>query len=179
MPASLTTLAHTATSALMISANACSGALLASQPATSSLCCTSGVASAASSSLLICSTTGCGIPFGTTTPNISGNRNSWNTVTVDGLVGNDLGSPQIFSGTINFDAISEVKVQLNNYQAENGRNGGAMISVVTKSGTKDYKGSAYAYKRHEKLNANDFFNNRSGIAKPPSAVCKGRGVLMR
>jgi hypothetical protein len=104
--------------------------------------------------------------FGTTTPNISGNRNSWNTVTVDGLVGNDLGSPQIFSGTINFDAISEVKVQLNNYQAENGRNGGAMISVVTKSGTKDYKGSAYAYKRHEKLNANDFFNNRSGIAKP-------------
>src|SRR6266540_4075446 len=67
--------------------------------------------------------------FGTTTPNISGNRNSWNTVTVDGLVGNDLGSPQIFSGTINFDAISEVKVQLNNYQAENGRNGGAMIVV--------------------------------------------------
>ncbi|HYT67040.1 MAG TPA: carboxypeptidase-like regulatory domain-containing protein [Vicinamibacterales bacterium] len=104
--------------------------------------------------------------FGTTTPNISGNRNSWNTVTVDGLVGNDLGSPQIFSGTINFDAIGEVKVQLNNYQAENGRNGGAMISVVTKSGTKDYKGSAYVYKRHEKLNANDFFNNRSGIAKP-------------
>ena len=104
--------------------------------------------------------------FGTTTPNISGNRNSWNTVTVDGLVGNDLGSPQIFSGTINFDAIGEVKVQLNNYQAENGRNGGAMISVVTKSGTKDYKGTAYAYKRHEKLNANDFFNNRNGIAKP-------------
>ncbi|HEX9366172.1 MAG TPA: carboxypeptidase regulatory-like domain-containing protein, partial [Vicinamibacterales bacterium] len=104
--------------------------------------------------------------FGTTTPNISGNRNSWNTVTVDGMVGNDLGSPQIFASTINFDAISEVKVQLNNYQAENGRNGGAMISVVTKSGTKDYKGSAYVYKRNEKWNANDFFNNRSGIPKP-------------
>jgi len=104
--------------------------------------------------------------FGTTTPNISGNRNSWNTVTVDGLVGNDLGSPQIFSGTINFDAIAEVKVQLNNYQAENGRNGGAMVSVVTKSGSRNYKGTAYAYTRNEKLNANDFFNNRSGIAKP-------------
>jgi hypothetical protein len=104
--------------------------------------------------------------FGTTTPNISGNRNSWNTVTVDGLVGNDLGSPQIFSGTINFDAISEVKVQLNNYQAENGRNGGAMVSIVTKSGTRQYKGSAYAYKRDDRLNANDFFNNRSGISKP-------------
>ncbi len=104
--------------------------------------------------------------FGTTSPNISGNRNSWNTVTVDGLVGNDLGSPQIFSGTVNFDAISEVKVQLNNYQAENGRNGGAMVSIVTKSGSKDYRGTGYLYKRHEKLNANDFFNNRNGIAKP-------------
>ena len=59
-----------------------------------------------------------------------------------------------------------MKVQLNNYQAENGRNGGAMISIVTKSGTKDYRGSAYVYKRDEKLNANDFFNNRNGIAKP-------------
>ncbi|MGH9330257.1 MAG: hypothetical protein ACRD09_07440, partial [Vicinamibacterales bacterium] len=88
------------------------------------------------------------------------------TVTVDGLVGNDLGSPQIFSGTINFDAIGEVKVQLNNYQAEHGRNGGAMVSIVTKSGTRDFKGSAYLYKRHESLNANDFFNNRNGIAKP-------------
>ncbi|MGH9313316.1 MAG: carboxypeptidase regulatory-like domain-containing protein [Vicinamibacterales bacterium] len=104
--------------------------------------------------------------FGTTTPNISGIRNTWNTVTVDGLVGNDLGSPQIFSGTINFDAIGEVKVQLNNYQAEHGRNGGAMVSIVTKSGTRDFKGSAYLYKRHESLNANDFFNNRNGIAKP-------------
>jgi hypothetical protein len=104
--------------------------------------------------------------FGTTTPNISGNRNSWNTVTVDGMVGNDLGSPQIFASTINFDAISEVKVQLNNYQAENGRNGGALVSIVTKSGSKEYKGSAYAYVRNEALNANDFFNNRSGIPKP-------------
>ena len=85
---------------------------------------------------------------------------------VDGLVGNDLGSPQIFSGTINFDAIGEVKVQLNNYQAEHGRNGGAMVSIVTKSGGREYRGSGYFYKRHEKLNANDFFNNRNGIAKP-------------
>jgi len=104
--------------------------------------------------------------FGTTTPNIGGIRNTWNTVTVDGLVGNDLGSPQIFSGTINFDAIGEVKVQLNNYQAEHGRNGGAMVSIVTKSGTREFKGSTYLYKRDESLNANDFFNNRSGIRKP-------------
>ncbi len=104
--------------------------------------------------------------FGTSTPNISGNRNSWNTVNVDGLVGNDLGSPHIYSGTINVDAIGEVKVQLNNYQAEYGRSGGALVSIVTKSGTREYKGSAYVYKRHESLNANNFFNNRNGLPKP-------------
>jgi hypothetical protein len=104
--------------------------------------------------------------FGTTTPNINGNRATWNTMTVDGVVGNDMGSPQVFSSSINFDAIGEVQVELNNYRAEYGRNGGPVVNIVTKSGTKTYKGSAYWYKRHETLNANDFFNNRNGLAKP-------------
>jgi hypothetical protein len=104
--------------------------------------------------------------FGTTTPNINGNRASWNTMTVDGVVGNDLGSPQVFSSSINFDAIGEVQVELNNYRAEYGRNGGPVVNIVTKSGSKQYKGTAYWYKRNERLNANDFFNNRNGVAKP-------------
>jgi outer membrane receptor protein involved in Fe transport len=104
--------------------------------------------------------------FGSTTPNINGTRATWNTMTVDGVVGNDLGSPQVFSSSINFDAIGEVQVELNNYRAEYGRNGGPVVNIVTKSGSKDYKGSAYWYKRNEGLNANDFFNNRNGIAKP-------------
>src|SRR5947208_669593 len=104
--------------------------------------------------------------FGTTTPNINGNRATWNTMTVDGVVGNDLGSPQVFSSSINFDAIGEVQVELNNYRAEYGRNGGPVVNIVTKSGSKQFKGSAYWYKRDENLNANDFFNNRNGVAKP-------------
>jgi hypothetical protein len=104
--------------------------------------------------------------FGSTTPNINGNRATWNTMTVDGVVGNDLGSPQVFSSSINFDAIGEVQVELNNYRAEYGRNGGPVVNIVTKSGSKLYKGSAYWYKRNEKLNANDFFNNKNGVAKP-------------
>ena len=104
--------------------------------------------------------------FGTTTPNINGNRATWNTMTVDGVVGNDLGSPQVFSSSINFDAIGEVQVELNNYRAEYGRNGGPVVNIVTKSGTSQFKGSTYWYKRHERLNANDFFNNRNGVAKP-------------
>jgi hypothetical protein len=104
--------------------------------------------------------------FGSTTPNINGNRATWNTMTVDGVVGNDLGSPQVFSSSINFDAIGEVQVELNNYRAEYGRNGGPVVNIVTKSGTRQYKGSVYWYKRHEALNANDFFNNRNGVVKP-------------
>ncbi|HEX4945843.1 MAG TPA: carboxypeptidase regulatory-like domain-containing protein, partial [Blastocatellia bacterium] len=56
--------------------------------------------------------------FGSGIPNIQGGRNTWNTLNVDGMRGNDLGSPSTFSSTINFDAIGEVKVLLNSYQAE-------------------------------------------------------------
>lgn len=109
--------------------------------------------------------TGAGV-IGTATPNIGGTRNSWNTVTVDGLPGNDLGLPAVFSHSINFDAVEEVKVQLNNYTAESGRNGGAQMNMITKSGTQIFKGSGYGFKRHERWNATDFFNNMNGIAKP-------------
>ena len=74
---------------------------------------------------------------GRRTPNIGGNRNTMNSMTVDGQMSNDLGSPQIFSSTTNLDAIGEVSVELNNYRAEHGRNAGAVVNIVTKSGTRD------------------------------------------
>jgi hypothetical protein len=104
--------------------------------------------------------------FGTGTPNMGGSRSNWNSLQVDGLTGNDLGSPSVFSSPINMDAIGEVKVLLNNYQAEYGRNGASFINIVTKSGGREYHGSAYWYKRHETWNANNFFNNRNGVSLP-------------
>jgi hypothetical protein len=104
--------------------------------------------------------------FGTTTPNIQGTRATFNSYQVDGLTGADLGSPNTFSSPINLDAIGEVKVQLNNYQAEYGRNGGSSINIITKSGSQSFHGSGYWYKRHEQFNANDFFSNRSNLPKP-------------
>ncbi len=103
--------------------------------------------------------------LGTNIPSIGGGRAGFTTMNVDGLVGNDLGNPQTFSSSINIDAISEVKVQLTSYQAEHGRNAGAVVNIVTKSGTKNYKGNVYWYTRNEALNANDFFNNRQGVRK--------------
>lgn len=104
--------------------------------------------------------------FGSGIPNIQGGRNTWNTMNVDGLRGNDLGSPNTFSSTVNFDAIGEVKVLLNSYQAEYNGNSSANVNIITKSGTREYHGSGYWYKRHEQFNAQNFFNNLNKVAKP-------------
>jgi len=100
---------------------------------------------------------------GTEIPNVQGGRKSVNMFNIDGVRGNDMGGPDYFSSTINFDAISEVKVLLNGYQAEHASNSGAAVNIITKSGTSNYHGSGYWYKRHEMFNANNFFNNRDGL----------------
>lgn len=104
--------------------------------------------------------------FGTFTPNISGTRSRWNTFTLDGQTGSDADIVEAFNGSTSMDAIEEVKVLFNNYQAEFGRNTGGTVNIVSKSGTRDFHGSLYWFKRHEQFNANDFFNNRQGLAKP-------------
>ncbi len=103
--------------------------------------------------------------FGTATPNISGTRSEMNTVALDGQTGSDPDLVGFFNGATSLDAIGEVKVLLNNYQAEYGRNAGAVVNIVSKSGTREFHGSAYWFKRHEQFNANTFFNNRNSIPK--------------
>ena len=104
--------------------------------------------------------------FGTFTPNISGARSYWNTVTLDGQMGNDTDLVSLFNEVTSVDAIAEVKVVLTNYQAEYGRNSGPQINLVSKSGTRDFHGSLYWFHRNEAFNAQDFFNNRDGLPKP-------------
>jgi hypothetical protein len=59
------------------------------------------------------------------------------------------------------DAIAELKV-ISNYEAEYGRNSGAVIDIVTKSGTNKLHGSALEYLRTNNLGARNFFNNVGG-----------------
>jgi hypothetical protein len=103
--------------------------------------------------------------FGSRVPNIGGARESFSTITVDGLAGNDMGTPAVFSSTLNFDAIGEVKVQMNSYRAESGRTGGASVNIVTKSGGQEFHGSFYGYKRDEGWNANSWENNKAGLPR--------------
>jgi hypothetical protein len=59
------------------------------------------------------------------------------------------------------DAIAELKV-ISNYEAEYGRNSGAVIDIVTKSGTNSLHGSALEYLRTNNLGARNYFNNVGG-----------------
>src|ERR1700728_3433963 len=65
------------------------------------------------------------------------------------------------------DAISEFKVQTNNLGPEYGRFAGGVINLSTKSGSNSLHGSLYEFLRNKVLNANDFFANQAGIARPP------------
>ncbi len=104
--------------------------------------------------------------YGTTSPSIRGASANQNIMAVDGVVSNDMGTPSVFSSVTTMDAIGEVKVILNGYRAEYAGNGGTIMQVVSKSGGKEYHGSVYWYARNNDFNANDFFNNRNGVARP-------------
>ena len=64
------------------------------------------------------------------------------------------------------DAMQEFRVQTNNLGVEFGRYSGGVINLTTKSGTNEFHGSAFEFFRNKLLNANTFFNNRSGITRP-------------
>jgi hypothetical protein len=57
----------------------------------------------------------------------------------------------------NPDALQEFSIETNGYGADKGRNAGAFISAVTKSGTNQFHGTAFEYLRNDKLNSRDFF----------------------
>ena len=104
--------------------------------------------------------------FGTDLPNISGQRGRSTVSTVDGLNASEPSGSNKLSMTINQDAVAEVKVLRNNYAAEYGNNGGAMINLVSKGGKRNYAGSGYYFLRNEALNASPFFNNKAGLDRP-------------
>ena len=63
------------------------------------------------------------------------------------------------------DAVQEFRVVANAYDAQYGRNGGGVLSMVTKAGTNDVHGTVYEYMKRPWLNATSFSNNALGIGK--------------
>jgi outer membrane receptor protein involved in Fe transport len=99
---------------------------------------------------------------------IAGGRTDSVTFLLDGGLNNNLLDNSVVYNP-NPDTVAEFHILESNYSAEYGRNGGGIISVVTKSGTNQWHGSAFEFLRNDAFNANSYFNNALGV---PRAVLK-------
>jgi carboxypeptidase family protein len=96
---------------------------------------------------------------------VNGSSAQNNSYLIDGMVNRNLWlNTLIIVPTV--DSIQEVRMLTSNYSAEYGSAAGAVTIVQTKSGTNRLHGSAYEFLRNDKLDANSFFNNRSGAPRP-------------
>jgi hypothetical protein len=91
---------------------------------------------------------------------VNGQRERNNNFLLDGTDNNDASVPGIPGGisSINPDSTQEFRVITNNFLPEFGRNSGAIVDIVTRSGSNEFHGNAYEYNRVNALAARDFFN---------------------
>lgn len=105
----------------------------------------------------------------------AGQKGTFNSFQIDGADNNNTFFGQTLgrSGVRNpyqfsQDAIQEFQVNTGTYSAEFGRAAGAVINVITKSGTNEFHGGIFAFHRNDALSANSFLNNARRVAKPSS-----------
>jgi hypothetical protein len=126
---------------------------------------------------------------------VNGQRASANYVTVDGVsanvgvpVGGSLGQsgggalPALSAagGTnslVSVDAMQEFKIQTSTFAPEFGRTPGGQISIATRTGTNEFRGTVFEYFRNDKLDANDWFANANRLPKPALRQNDFGGVL--
>src|ERR1700751_3789633 len=125
---------------------------------------------------------------------VNGQRRDANYFTVDGGSA-DLGTPvssfgqggpgQLpatnafggFSNLVTLDALQEFRIQTSTFAPEFGRTPGAQVSVVTKSGTNAFHGTAFEYLRNDIFDANNWFADNKGLTKPALRQNDFGGVL--
>ena len=95
---------------------------------------------------------------------MGGSRAASNNILLDGISNMNIASQVAFVPSP--DAIQEMKVQINTYDAEFGRAAGGVLNAIVKSGTNQFHGSLYEFWRNDKLEANSFINNSVGEGKP-------------
>ncbi len=109
--------------------------------------------------------------------NFGGLKGTYNSLQIDGVDNNNNFFGQALGRTgvrapfqFSQEAVAEFQVKTNSYTAEYGRAGGAVINVVTKTGTNELHGSLFTFYRDNRLNANKWELNRRGAPKPPLRV---------
>ena len=86
----------------------------------------------------------------------NGNRENSNNFLIDGIDNNERLTLSIVLRP-SVEAVREFKIQTNMFAADQGRNSGATVNVVTKSGSNQWHGSAYEFLRNDKLDARNYF----------------------
>src|SRR5918993_1812038 len=113
---------------------------------------------------------------GNQSPSVNGTRTTSTSLFFNGVDATNITTNE---GSLNNniapapETLSEVKLQTSLYDASTGRSGGGNFQLITKSGSNDFNGSAYVFVQNERFNANDFFYNRDGIARPRARRLEG------
>jgi hypothetical protein len=94
---------------------------------------------------------------------VNGNRPTQNNWLIDGADNFDRGANLTLLNYPSIDSIAEFKVLRSNYLPEHGRSSSGEVSVVSRSGSNQFHGTAYEFFRNDKLNANEWFYKRSEI----------------
>jgi hypothetical protein len=104
---------------------------------------------------------------------VNGSQESGNSFLING---GDVEEPKNNGAAVipSLDAIQEFRILTNTFDAEYGRFGGAIVNVITKSGTNQFHGSVYEFLRNEKLNAKNYFaqnaiDSETGLPIPNTA----------
>ncbi len=101
---------------------------------------------------------------GVTSFSSNGQRGTSNNFLVDGIDNNNYVAGAV-AQLPSIDSIQEFEIQTNTFAAEYGRGSGAVVNLVTRSGTNDLHASAFEFLRHDALDARNYFDNPE-FAKP-------------
>jgi hypothetical protein len=117
-------------------------------------------------------------PGVTQTGEVMGARRDQNNITLDGvdvndnqnalsgLNGNSSGNGFNAALPVPLDSVQEFRVTVAGNGASEGHSSGGQVSLITRGGSNTWHGSAYEYNRNTAYTANNWFNNRSGLARP-------------
>ena len=99
---------------------------------------------------------------------VTGARTDQTTVTVDGLDANDIATGSAFAivAKAPIDSVEEFRGTVAGQVASNGPGGGGQFQLITKSGTNRFHGDLNEYHRDNVTQANEWFTNNAGVARP-------------
>lgn len=103
---------------------------------------------------------------------VNGGKSDQGNITLDGADVNDQNQRTAFTSVlrVTLDSVEEFRTTTTNGDSATGRGSGADIVLVTKSGTNDFHGSLYEYRRGTETAANTFFNNQAGVKIAPLLI---------